>query len=181
MLFDFCIAFPKNAVGIALDLRRAFGAFKPFFGPNAIVGILFNADKASSQFLAVTEVVPEPRNGSKTRSPGLELAKIKACKQFFRFWVGGPYFPAWTSRGSRCRPKSWRGRCCGTCRFRLLPSRGDSRRSGTEQSLFANFDRFEIKGILIAQSGKPNVFHAVFPVMHGAAAFSRCQVMRLRI
>lgn len=38
--------------------------------------------------MAVTEVLPEPRNGSNTMSPGLELARISLASSFSGFWVG---------------------------------------------------------------------------------------------
>src|SRR3989338_11972 len=39
-------------------------------------------------FLATTDVVPEPKNGSKTTSFGLELAKITFATNFSGFCVG---------------------------------------------------------------------------------------------
>ena len=50
--------------------------------------------KLLSSFLAVTAVVPEPKKGSKTMSPRLELAKINLAMSFSGFWVGWSVFSA---------------------------------------------------------------------------------------
>src|SRR3989344_1941953 len=41
---------------------------------------------------ATTEVVPDPKNGSKTTSFGFELAKIILATSFSGFWVGWSVF-----------------------------------------------------------------------------------------
>ena len=58
-----------------------------------IVGIALDADIAAAQGLATAPVVPVPKNGSSTRSPGFVVASSTRCSSASGFCVGCAFLP----------------------------------------------------------------------------------------
>src|SRR5216683_938954 len=76
-------------------------------------------------FLATTEVVPEPKKGSRTTLPGFELARTSLATSFSGFCVGWSVFSGIDQKGTVMSVHRFEG-----CVNRKLPSDAASQSFG---------------------------------------------------
>ena len=74
----------SGGAGIQADLKT--------FSALGVYGMSVITALTAQNTMAVTDVVPEPKNGSKTTSPLLELANISLAISFSGFCVGWAVF-----------------------------------------------------------------------------------------
>ena len=88
--FLFCkgVAFPENAVGIALDLRMGVCHFETLFSPDAVTSFPFDADVAALEFSGSDTCGAGAQKGIKNDSVFGRTCQNDLGDQFFRFLSG---------------------------------------------------------------------------------------------
>ena len=125
----------------------------------------FRRLNSASELFSDYGVVPEPLKGSKTRSPGRELARMIFASSFSGFCVDDRCFRASTSRDCQISPEIRRMCQPETPVFSLGPVFRCAVWIGVRRDhLPLEHHCIDIEVIIVSNREEPNIFRTVFPV-----------------